>query len=125
MNLQYSIEIHSYPDDKNRKNKTIIYTPYKQVVGELDSDKYNYCCDEMKKAFYHDHVTISYNRRNFHVKYGEQSEILKEPVICLKTFDEDFDYEYGLEEYNLPIKFCPFCAKEITCELIEKKKITH
>ena len=125
MKLQYTITIHRYPDDKKRKNEIRMDVLHTQVNGKPVVSTYDYCCDAMANAFDYDHITISYDKRNFHVKRDKQSEILKEPVVCLKTFDEIYDYDSGLDEYNLPIKFCPFCAEEIIFELTEKKKITH
>lgn len=125
MKLQYTITIHHYPDDKKKKNETLISVFYKQVNGKTVQYSYDYCCDAMANAFDYDHITISYDKRNFHVKGDERLEQLKEPVLCLKSFDENFDYEHGLDEQNLPIKFCPFCAEEIIFELSKKKKVTH
>ena len=125
MNLEYSINIHHYPDDKKQNNRTVMGVLYKKENGKTIPREYDYCCDGMKSAFDYGHVTIAYDQRNFHVKYYEKSKHLKEPTLCLKSFDETFDYDSGLDEENLPIKFCPFCSEEIIFELIEKKKITH
>jgi len=125
MKLQYYIEIHCYPDDEKKKNQTLLEIHWRKENGKTVSGEFNYCCSDMKKAFSVGYITTAISKIHFRVQRDERSESLKEPVACLKTFDEDYDYESGLDEYNLPIKFCPFCAEEIIFELVEKKKITH
>ena len=125
MKLYYKIHIHRYPDDKKQNNRTVFGVLYKKENGKPVSGKYDYCCSEMKTAFDYGHIVIRHDKRNFHVKYDEKSQQLKEPVLCLKSFDESFDYDSGPDEDNLPILFCPFCAEKIIFELVEKKKITH
>ncbi len=125
MKLQYNIVIHHYPDDKKRKNQTLMGISWRKENDKPVSGEFNYCCSDMAEAFSIGYITTVTDKRNFHIKRDKQSEILKEPVVCLKTFDDVYDYDSVLDEYNLPIKFCPFCAEEIIFELTEKKKITH
>ncbi len=125
MNLQYAIMIHRYPDEKKRRNETLSSIVHGKPRDNEGPVQYPYCCSEMESAFKRGHITIAHDQRNFYVKYEERSKKLKEPAVCLKTFDEDHDYDSSLDEYNMPISFCPFCSEKITFELIEKKKITH
>jgi len=128
LKLRYKIYIHRYPDDKKRNNQTIIITSWKTKKSEYHENQIDFCCDSFKQAVGYGYIVIVTNKQNFqHLKYDERKEEFKEPVICLRTFDEQsgYDRDEGLDEWNLPISNCPFCTAKIETELVEKKRITH
>ena len=125
MNIQYGITIHRYLDDKKRKNSIDFKVFFKPQKDKSTLREYYSCCDEMRDGVAYGHIGIAHNKYNFHTRYEEKQELLKEPILCLTAYTEPVDYDDGSEKEYLPIKFCPFCSKEITFELIEKKKITH
>ena len=129
MKLKYKIAIHRYPDDRKRKNSTHIITSWKSKETDKYSEtQFEYCCDSFKEAVGWGYIVIVTDKRNFnHIKYDQRKESFKEPVICLRTFDEQsgYDRDEGMDEWNMPISNCPFCASKIETELVEKKRITH
>ncbi len=128
MKLYYKIHIHRYPDDKKRNNIHHIITSWKTAKSKYSETQFDYCCENMKTVVGYGYVTIVTDKRNFnHIKYEERKEKFKEPVICLRTFDESSGYERdeSIDEWNMPISNCPFCGAKIEIELVEKKRITH
>ena len=129
MKIGYKIEVHRF-EDKKKKNETHLKIMWK--VGKGDDNwgsNIEYCCDEMKKHTqgYEAFLGIAIRGTDFvNLKYDERYKPLSEPVVTLNNMDDN-GYGDGCShnEVHLPIKFCPFCAEEITVELLEKKKITH
>jgi len=129
LKIRYKIHIHRYPDDKKQKNRTSIVTAWKAKNSKYVENQWDFCCDSFEQAISYGYIVIVTDKNNFyHIKYDERKEELKQPVVCLRTFDEQSgsrDWDEALDEWNLPIQNCPFCTAKIETELVEKKKITH
>lgn len=130
MKLSYKIHTHRYPGDKKRKNQIMIITSWKTDKSKYSENQFEYCCDKIKTAIGYGYIIIATNKENFkHIKYDQRKETLREPIICLKTFDDTdimtLDRDESPAEMNIPISHCPFCTAKIIIECIEKKKITH
>lgn len=126
MKLKYKVEIHRR---KGEKNKTVFKWHWKNKKSdEYAKPQLEYCCEQMEYAFNHGFIGIEIDQRNMqHIKYNDRYKALKEPMICLTTFNENGFGDDGCphEEQVLEIKNCPFCQKPIEKEIIEKKRVTH
>ncbi|MCJ8306523.1 MAG: hypothetical protein HRU07_05675 [Nitrosopumilus sp.] len=79
MKLSYKIHIHRYPDDKKRKNQTMIITGWKTDKSKYAENQFEFCCDGIKKAVDYGYIIITTNKNNFqHIKYEERKEKFKD-----------------------------------------------
>ena len=126
LKLRYKIQIHRR---KGKKNETRISYHWKNKKSDqYGKAQLDYCCNEFQHAFDYGFITVETDQRHFQgIKYEERGIRLKEPVICLKTMNEEGYGDEGCphEEMVLTINNCPFCTSKIEYECVEKKRITH